>query len=142
MNHPPPTANVLAELNFADAEFGAGRADAYQDLYSHSDDVTIFGVFGGHEQGWTAVGPRLVWAATQFKRSGSDLERTVIASSFGSHIGYMVTLERSTATTIAGTTEMGSLRVTHVFRLENDQWKIVHRHADPLLDKRPPQAST
>ena len=72
----------------------------------------------------------------------SDLERTVIASSFGTDLGYTVTLERSTGRTIAGTTEMGSLRVTHVYRLESGRWRIVHRHADPLIDKRPPRAST
>jgi len=33
-----------------------------------------------------------------------------------------------------------TLRVTHVFRLEDDQWKIVHRHADPLIDVAVPEA--
>ena len=33
---------------------------------------------------------------------------------------------------------MSRLRVTHVYRLEGDRWKIVHRHADPLIDKAPP----
>jgi ketosteroid isomerase-like protein len=26
------------------------------------------------------------------------------------------------------------LRATHVYRRENGQWRIVHRHADPVPD--------
>jgi ketosteroid isomerase-like protein len=30
------------------------------------------------------------------------------------------------------------LRVTHVFGKENGQWKLLHRHADPLIGKSAP----
>ena len=29
-----------------------------------------------------------------------------------------------------------ALRVTNVFRLEGDAWKLVHRHADPITSPR------
>ena len=32
------------------------------------------------------------------------------------------------------------LRVTHVFRKKDGQWKLVHRHADRLVDKTAPSA--
>jgi ketosteroid isomerase-like protein len=31
-----------------------------------------------------------------------------------------------------------ALRVTHVYRRENGEWKIVHRHGDGLESERPP----
>ena len=136
---PTPIEAVLNELEHADAEFGAGRAGGYQDMYSHADDVTIFGAFGGHEQGWDTVGARLAWAATQFNpTTDTTLERTLISANFGTELGYTVTLEVTPGTTTVAGTTMGGLRVTHVYRLEGDRWKIVHRHADPLTTNVPP----
>ena len=108
---PTPVEAVLNELEHADAEFGAGRAGGYQDMYSHADDVTIFGAFGGHEQGWDTVGPRLAWAATQFNpRTDTTLERTLISANFGTELGYTVTLEGAPRTTTIGdTTDMSRL---------------------------------
>ena len=135
-----PIDAVLSELAFADAEFVAGRAGGYQDLYSHHDDVTIFGAFGGHEQGWDAVGPRIAWAAAQFTPSSAEGERTLLTATFGTELGYTVSLEGAPGVTTVGSTDMSWLRVTHVYRLEDDRWKIVHRHADPLVEKVPPGA--
>jgi ketosteroid isomerase-like protein len=33
-----------------------------------------------------------------------------------------------------------SLRVTSVFRPEDDTWKLVHRHADPITTPQPPES--
>jgi ketosteroid isomerase-like protein len=43
-----------------------------------------------------------------------------------------------------GPVEPITLRVTHVYRREDGEWKIVHRHADvpPTGQLRPAEAST
>ncbi len=44
--------------------FVNGDAGPYKQLWSHTDDVTIFGGWGAYEQGWDAVSRRLDWAAS------------------------------------------------------------------------------
>ena len=39
--------------------FVNGDAGPYKQLWSHADDVTIFGGWGAYEQGWDAVSRRL-----------------------------------------------------------------------------------
>jgi len=33
-----------------------------------------------------------------------------------------------------------SLRVTSIFRNEDGEWKLLHRHADPITSPRPAQS--
>jgi len=43
----------------ASSHFITGDAEPMKALYSQADDVTIFGAWGSHEQGWEQIGPRL-----------------------------------------------------------------------------------
>lgn len=59
--------SLLAAVERAMRSFGNSDASAVSELWSTTEDVTIFGAFGGHERGWEAVRPRLAWAASQFR---------------------------------------------------------------------------
>ena len=50
---------AMAQLAMAQRDFMNGDATGLQRLYSHRDDVTVMGGFGGFERGWAEVGPRL-----------------------------------------------------------------------------------
>jgi ketosteroid isomerase-like protein len=55
-------------------------------------------------------------------------------------LAYEVGIERNWAKLGDATEKVPlSLRVTTVFRREDDRWKIVHRHADPITAARPIQ---
>jgi ketosteroid isomerase-like protein len=47
-------------------------------------------------------------------------------------LGYAATIERSIARTHGSDPETLTLRVTTIFRREHGEWKVVHRHGDPL----------
>ena len=58
---------MLARVDAAQLELQNGRAAAFKALWSHADDVTLSGGFGGTiEKGWEAIGRRLDWVGTQF----------------------------------------------------------------------------
>jgi ketosteroid isomerase-like protein len=72
------------------------------------------------------------WVASRFSNCTSfDLE--LIAAGTSGDLAYTVGYERSTRSLDGGPVEPSTLRVTHVYRRENGEWKIVHRHADQVL---------
>jgi ketosteroid isomerase-like protein len=54
----------------------------------------------------------------------------LIAAGASGDLAYTVGFERNAQSTDGGPVRPNVLRVTHVYRRENGEWKIVHRHAD------------
>jgi ketosteroid isomerase-like protein len=107
---------------------------------SQRDDATIMGAWGAYEQGWDEVGPRYDWAAARFKESGAKVSVEYLASGVSGDLAYTIANERSEAL-VAGQDQLApmALRVTHLFRMEDGEWKLIHRHADPLMEKTAPE---
>jgi ketosteroid isomerase-like protein len=127
-------AQAVADAGRAASAFVGGDPEPYRSLWARDHDVTIFGGWGDHERGWDEVGPRLDWAAERFVDGSTEQHVLVMASS--GDLGYSVALERGRAH-LAGQEEPAEmvLRVTHVYRRVDGVWKLVHRHADPLITK-------
>ena len=131
---------TIAKYRLAEEEFEKGNPQPFKDICSHADDVTIMGGFGGYEKGWSGqVEKRYDWASARF--AGGQSERHDIEN-----ISLVVTPELAYSVDIARTkfrpanaqeARSMALRVTSIFRLEDGDWKLVHRHADPLVDVRP-----
>jgi ketosteroid isomerase-like protein len=122
-------AAFMEKLEAAEHEFAQGRPAAFKALWSHSDDASICGAFGGIESGWKRVAARLDWASSQF--SEGTRSREEIRSAVGTDFAYLVQTEHILFR-VPGRTEQSTLelRVTMVFRREADGWRIVHRQAD------------
>jgi ketosteroid isomerase-like protein len=122
-------AAFIVKLEAAEYEFAQGRPAAFKDLWSHSDDVSICGAFGGIESGWNNVAARLDWASSQFSEGRRTREE--VRSAVGADFAYLVQTEHIRFR-VPGKSEQSTLelRVTMVFRREVDGWRIVHRQAD------------
>ena len=116
-----------------------GDPTLWKSIASHGDDVTIMGAWGAYEHGWKEAGPRYDWAAARFLESGATVDVEYLSSFVSGDLAYTVAIERSRARVI-GQEEPASmpLRVTHVYRKEGGEWRMVHRHADPLTTKTTP----
>ena len=142
MDRPPLPQSFEAAVeaaNRANDEILEGRAAALRALYTHRPDASLLGGFGGFERGWDAIGPRLDWVAEGF--AGGDCRYERLTAGAGADVGFVVQLERGEAR-LAGRAETLRIdfRVTMVFRREEDGWRLVHRHADPGIEKRRPDS--
>jgi hypothetical protein len=126
---------AMIDLEAAQEAFMNGDAGPLQALFSHAADVTVMGGFGGVEHGWAEVGPRLAWAASHFH--GGAYSQRVVSAAVGREVACLVSLERWARTAPDGEPlPVLDLRVTQTFRLEGERWRLVHRHADDLVEKR------
>jgi ketosteroid isomerase-like protein len=122
-------ASVLPRLKEADTALHNGDASRRAALWSHEDPVTVFGAVR-NASGWSEVGPAFDWVASRFSNGSFDYE--VIAAGASGDLGYIAGIEHTTASVAGAPPEAYELRVTTVCRREGGEWKVVHRHADPV----------
>ena len=126
----------LSQFERAQNRFINGDPSLWKQNASHETDVTVFGAFGGREKGWHEAGPRYDWASSQFKDIGANqaIEYLTIATS--GDLAFTVSIERQNAQLTSQQKPIArALRVTQVFRREGGIWKLLHRHADPLVER-------
>ncbi len=117
-----------------------GDPTGYKELYSDEDDITLGNPFGGFGKGTAAVYEQLERAASYY-RDGRTMSIETVAQAVGADIAYTVEIERVEGK-VGGQQELSevALRVTCVYRREDDGWKLVHRHADPRVDRQSPES--
>lgn len=132
-------AQFLKRWEAAQARFINGDPTLWKQMASHRADVTILGGFGGEgEKGWAAVGARYDWASAQYRPGAATLKVDYHAVAVSGDLAYTVGVERQ-ANVRLGAQDAGvnrSLRVTQIFRREDGEWKLVHRHGDQMVDKQ------
>ena len=110
-------------------------------LFSRRDDVTLANPWGPSATGWSEVSQTLEAAAARF-RGGHVSAFEVRSNSVAEDVAWWDEVERGQAM-LGGRSELEdfALRVTSIYRREEGQWRIVLRHADPIVVARPPDAT-
>jgi ketosteroid isomerase-like protein len=121
-------------------EFFRGNPEPAKQLYSHQDDATLANPFGPVAIGWSEVSATMERAASNY-REGRATSFDTVARHVATDLAYLVEIERFEAK-VGGSAEVvtGALRVTSILRPEGGDWRIVHRHADPITSARPAQS--
>jgi ketosteroid isomerase-like protein len=99
-------------------------------MWSTNEPVTLFGAWisGTGSPAATGVFQRLGEAFSDCR--SFDFE--VMAAGESGDLAYTVAYEHITASIYGAPAKPYALRVTHVYRRENGEWKVVHRHGDPI----------
>ncbi len=126
--------DAIEDLKTATQEFCKGHAGPTKVLWSNAPDVTLMGGWGSYESTWREVGPRIDWAAARYLEGTVTFE--TIANGEDGNLGYTVGIERYAAR-VQGSDAMRpiALRVTLIYRREGGAWRIIHRHADAIMEK-------
>lgn len=141
-----PTAATPADPAFEAAVEQSHRALAailqgdpslYAALFADRDDVTLGNPFGPYAKGKAAVVQTLAGAAAKY-RDGDVVRVDRIAQYGDGNIIGLVEVEHDRAK-VGGRADLSafSARVTSIYERIDGQWRLVHRHADPITSPRP-----
>lgn len=137
MIDPENTAEVnelIEVMREAASAYIGGNIRHYFELMRHADDFTLMSPLGGETVRADSISniDEQIAAEEEFFHGGEcALE---IAECYASDaLAVLVAVERQHGHVGTLPPQDWSLRVTLVFRREDDVWRLVHRHADPLV---------
>ncbi|WIX91830.1 nuclear transport factor 2 family protein [Amycolatopsis sp. DG1A-15b] len=140
---PSPTEAFLAEMlprqTAAERAMHGGDAEPRTALWSQAGPVSLFGAWLPIRTGWPDVNAAFKRVAAQFSDS-REYRFEVVAAGASGDLAYTIGFEHNTVS-VNGTPTTYTLRATHVYRREDGEWKIVHRHADRPPDEPEPGES-
>lgn len=114
-----------------------GDPRPFNALWSHADDVSIVGGFGGYERGWERVKQNTESAASRFSQGRLlGIELVTLGASTSADLAFSVWIERAEVQ-MTGSDRLTPLtvRVTHIVRREDGTWRLIHRHGDQVMER-------
>jgi ketosteroid isomerase-like protein len=128
---------TLARQVEAEEALHNGDMTLRMQMWSPQDPVTLFGA-ATSKSGWDEVSQVFRWLASRFSAC-TAYRFELVAAGVSGDLAYTVGYEHTSVSMDGLPVEPYTLRVTHVYRRENGEWKIVHRHADRVpVDQSPP----
>jgi ketosteroid isomerase-like protein len=127
---------AIEQYHLAAADFIKGNPEPYKALFSQGDDVTVANPFFPVARGWENVADRMERASSRWSE-GEVVGFENVAKYATGDLGYIVEIERFRAK-VGGSDEATpvALRTTSILRREDGDWKILHRHADPITTEQ------
>ena len=130
---PRETVDDLVRLSAeANAALMRGDGKRYFELVACSDDFTLMSPFGGKPSRASADMDAQMQAMGRFFRNG--VLQTELVQAYGSaDLVVLAIIERANVEVGGLPAQDWALRVTLVYRRDGAQWRLAHRHADPLV---------
>ena len=123
---------LIEQYHLAQGEFLKGNPEPVKKLVSHREDVSLANPYGPPVRGWEQVA-KTIEHASSLRRDGEFVGSEIVAKYVTAELAYVVQIERAKAK--VGASEditPYALRTTMILRPEEGEWRVVHRHADPI----------
>ena len=127
-------AGLVQRAAEKNAAFMRGDMMRWSKLARIAPDFTLMQPFGGPaSHGFDASPKRLAELSRYFQNGQTKLEVSQTYASDG--LVVLVMIERQRGEVGGLPAQDWSLRVTEVYRKDGSDWHLVHRHADPLVER-------
>ncbi len=123
---------VLARQAEAEAALHRGDPRPRMEMWSRREPVTAFGAAGMFASGWEQLSETFRWVASRFS-DVSDYRYDVLVADVRGDMAYAIGYERFRGSIDGSPVGAVTIRSTHVYRREDGEWRIVHRHGDNAL---------
>ncbi|GEP06508.1 YybH family protein [Methylobacterium oxalidis] len=125
-------ARLAARCAEAHGALMRGDVDTYRALIRYTDDLTLMTPFGGAPTRASDLTDERVQAMAHFFRNGT-FEQQVVQAYGATDLVALVVVERQHVEVGGLPAQDWPLRVTLIFRRVGSDWRLAHRHADPLV---------
>lgn len=125
-------AALIQRSEASNAALMRGDMDTYLALITLTDDFTLMSPFGGKPTRGAEITPEKMEAMGRFFRNGT-FALEVVQSYASADLVVLAVIERARVEVGGLPAQDWPLRVTLVYRREQGQWRLAHRHADPLV---------
>ena len=125
-------AATMPRYEQAEMALHNGDAGPRTAMWSRNEPVTVFGA-ARSGTGWDEI-QRLFEGLGSVLSNCTSYENEVVAAGASGDLAYIVAFEHTTASLNGAPPQPYVLRVTTVFRREEGEWKVVHRHGDPASE--------
>ena len=131
---PEAVYQLIRRTAEANSALVRGDLKTYLERIRLADDFTLMQPFGGPvNRGFDPSPEHLAALACFFQAGGFNQE--LVQARASNDLVVLVLIERLHGRIGGLPAQDWSLRVTLVFAREADEWQLVHRHADPLVDR-------
>ncbi|MBB3453725.1 ketosteroid isomerase-like protein [Rhizobium sp. BK313] len=125
-------ADLVRRSEEAHAALMRGDVKRYCEAITYTDDFTLMSPFGGKPTRGSELTVERIEAMGRFFKNGT-FEQELIQAYGSADMVVLALIERQHVEVGELPAQDWPLRVTLVYRREGAEWRLAHRHADPLV---------
>lgn len=125
-------AELIRRSEDANAALLRGEVDAYRSLITLAEDFTLMSPFGGKPSRGPDITEEIWKGIGRFFRNGR-LRQEVVQAYGSADMIVLALIEHGHGEVGGLPAQDWPLRVTLVYRRHGSEWRLAHRHADPLV---------
>ncbi len=120
---------ISQQQHEAEAALVQGDVGPRLEMWSHGNHVSLFAAVGPSKSGWDELEPTFRSVASRLS-GGHDVAYEIMEFDVSRDMAWTAGFARFIVSMDGGPLTPRTLRITHVYRREGSEWKVVHEHSN------------